>query len=125
MNDSKMDNLIISGFNVQYKSYARSVSTHGVDDYTKTNSETETIESEVVELPKNKDVSIYSSDISICHPLKSKHATNMKPSIVVKLKSCKAKQKIICNARKLKGSFVYIMNILQDTMQILPEREYK
>ena len=40
---SKMDNLIISGFNVQYKSYARSVSTHDVDEHTQTNSETETI----------------------------------------------------------------------------------
>ena len=53
MNDieqySKMDDIIISGFNVQYKSYARSVSTHDVDDYTQTNSETETIESKVVE----------------------------------------------------------------------------
>ena len=46
---SKMDNLIISGVNVQYKSYARSVSTHDVDEYTQTNSVTKTIESKVVE----------------------------------------------------------------------------
>ena len=45
---SMMDNLIISVFNVQYKSYARSVSTHDVDEHAQANSETETIESKVV-----------------------------------------------------------------------------
>ena len=52
MNDleqySKMENLIILAFNVQCNSYARSVYTHDVDDYTQTNSETETIEGKVV-----------------------------------------------------------------------------
>ena len=32
----------------------------------------------------------------------------MKPSIVLKLKSHKAKLKILCNAKKLRGSDVYI-----------------
>ena len=51
MNDleqySKMDNLVISAFNVQYKSCAQSVSTHDVDDYAQTNRDAETIESKV------------------------------------------------------------------------------
>ena len=105
---SKMDNLIISGFNVQYKSYAKSVSTHDVDDYTQANSEPEIIESKVVEFFKSKNIPIYSSDISICHPFKSKHTSNMKPSIVLKLKSRKAKLKILSIAKKLRGSDVYI-----------------
>ena len=76
---SKMDNFIISGFNIQYKSYTRCVSTHDADDYTQTNSETETIESKVVEFFKSKNIPIDSSDISICQPFKSKYASNMKP----------------------------------------------
>ena len=74
---SMMDNLIISGFNVQYKSYARSVSTHDVDEHTQANSETETIESKEVEFLKSKNIPIDSSDISICHPFRSKYATNI------------------------------------------------
>ena len=105
---SKMDNLIISGFNVQYKSYVRSVSTHDVDEHTQTNSETETIESKVIEFLKSKNIPIDSSDMSICQPFKSKYASNMKPSIVLKLKSRKTKQKILSNAKKLRGSDVYI-----------------
>ena len=103
-----MDNLIISGFNVQYKSYARSVSTHDVDEHTHTNSETETLESKVVEFLKSKNIPIDSSDISICHPFRSKYASNMKLSIVLKLKSRKAKLRILSNAKNLRGSDVYI-----------------
>ena len=49
--------------------------------------------------------------LSICYPLKSKYASYMKPNIVVKLKSCKAKLKMciyIGNTKKLKGRDVYI-----------------
>ena len=112
MNDleqySKMDNLIISEFNAQYKSYAQGVSTHDVDDYTQTNSETETIERKVVEFLKIKNIPIDSFNISICHPSKRKHASNMKPSILMKLKRHKAKLKNPSNAKKLRGSDVYI-----------------
>ena len=45
---SKMDSLIISGFNRQCKSYVRRISTHDVDDHTQINSETETMENKVV-----------------------------------------------------------------------------
>ena len=131
MNDleqySRMDNLIISGFNVQYKSYARSVSTHDVDEHTQTNSETETIESKVVLFLKSINIPIDSSNISICHPFKSKYASNMKPSIALKLKSCKAKLKILSNAKKLRGSDVYINEHLtrQNADLARKAREYK
>ena len=104
---SKRDSLIISGFNVQCKSYARNVSTLYVDDYTQTYSETETIEGKVVEFLKSKDIPIDSCNVSICHPLKSKHSSSMKQSIVLKLKIPKAKLKILSNAKKLRGSDIY------------------
>ena len=47
------------------------------------------------------------------HPLKSKHASNMKPSIVLKLKSRKAKVKILFNGKKLRGRDVYINDHLR------------
>ena len=124
---SKMDNLIISDFNVQYKSYARSVSTHDVDEHTQTNSETETLESKVVEFLKSKNIPIDSSDISICHPFRSKYASNMKPSIVLKLKSRKAKLRILSNAKKLRGCDVYINEHLtrQNADLARKAREYR
>ena len=51
---SKMNNLIISEFNIEYKSYGRSPSTHDVDDYTQTNSETEIKECKVVPFLKRR-----------------------------------------------------------------------
>ena len=93
---------------MQYESYVRSVSTHDVDEHAQTSSETETIESKLVEFLKSDDIPIDSSDISICHPFKSKYASNMKTSIVLKLKTRKAKLKILSNAIKLRGSDVYI-----------------
>ena len=115
------------GLNAQHKSYARRVSTHDVDDYTQTNSETETIECKVVEFLKSKDIPIDSCDISICHPRKSKHASNMKASIVLKLKRRKAKLKILCNARELRGSDAYINEHLtrHNADLVRKAREYK
>ena len=122
-----MDNSIISGFNVQCRSYARSVSIHDVDEHTQANSETETIEDKVVEFLKSKNIPIDSSDISICHPFKSKYASNMKTSIVSKLKCRKAKLNILYNAKKLRGNDVYINEHITSQNADLTRnaREYK
>ena len=81
----------------------------------------------MVEFLKSKNIPIDSSDISICHPFKSKHASNMKPSIVLKLKSRKAKLKIPSNEKKLRGSDVYINEhpTRQNADHASKAREYK
>ena len=70
---------------------------------------------------------IYYVYIHILHILYTYYASNMKPSIVLKLKSCKPKLKILSNAKKLRGSDVYIDEHLtrQNACFARKAREYK
>ena len=100
---SKMDNVIISGLNVQYRTYARTASNLPIDNYSV--QEAGTLEENVLAFLNKHNIPIEKSDVSICHPLKSKGSNSV---ILLKCSNRKAKLDVMKNAKKLKGSNVYI-----------------
>ena len=67
---SKMDNLVISGLDVQYRTYARTGCNLSIDSYAI--QEAGTLEENVLAFLNNHNIHVQKSDVSICHPLKSK-----------------------------------------------------
>ena len=67
---SKMDNLIISGLNVQFITCMRTASNLPIGNYTV--QEAGTLDENVLAFPNSHNIPIQKSDVSICHPLKSK-----------------------------------------------------
>ena len=100
---SKMDNVIISGLNVQYRTYARTASNLPMDNYSV--QEAGTLEENVLAFLNKHNIPIEKSYVSICYPLKSKGRNSI---ILMKCSNRKAKLDVIKNAKKLKGSNVYI-----------------
>ena len=67
---SKMENLIISGLNTQYGTYARNARNLPIGNYTV--QEAGTLEENLLAFLNDHNISIKKSDVSLCHPLKSK-----------------------------------------------------
>ena len=65
-----MDSLIISGLNVQHRTYARTASNLPMNNYAV--QEAGTSEENVLAFLNNHDIPIKKSDVSIYHPLRSK-----------------------------------------------------
>ena len=104
---TRQDDIIISGLKTQHKSYARSVSNQGADSFEAAPvNETDTIENQVVHFLASKDILVDKKDISVVHALKSFNPS--KPNIVMRMVSRKAKSNIMKQAKKLKGSHVFL-----------------
>ena len=98
-----MDNLVISGLNVQYRTNARTASNLSMDTYTV--QEAGTLQENVLAFLNSHNIPIKKSYVSICHPLKSKGKNYL---ILLKCCNRKAKMYVIKNVKELKGSNVYI-----------------
>ena len=99
---SRVDNVIISGFQPKYSSYSRVVSyDQDVARHDVAAEEEQTsLEDQVVSFLQQKDIPIDKSQISACHTLPSSVKTSPKP-IVVRFVSRKAKIDVLRNAKKL------------------------
>ena len=72
---SRNDNIVLSGLNLQYRSFAGAVSDTFDDHDNSTSAELETLETKVVSyLNSDLGTDICHEDISVCHTLKNKKA---------------------------------------------------
>ena len=69
--------------------------------------ELETIESQVIAFLNEKDIVVSPDEISACHPIPTKDKTRPQP-IVIRFVNRKTKQRLLCSAKKLKGTSVFI-----------------
>ena len=104
---TRQDDLVISGLKTRHKSYARAtVSEQLQDSQNAPYEEMESLEDHVTRFVEDKmGVRLLSTDVSICHTLPGKKDI---PNIVLRLTNRKAKNKILKEARQLKGTNVYI-----------------
>ena len=104
---TRQDDLVISGLKTRHKSYARAtVSEQLQDSQNAPYEEMESLEDHVTRFVEDKmGVRLLSTDVSICHMLPGKKDI---PNIALRLTNRKAKNKILKEARQLKGTNVYI-----------------
>ena len=104
---TRQDDLVISGLKTRHKSYPRAtVSEQLQDSQNAPYEEMESLEDHVTRFVEDKmGVRLLSTDVSICHTLPGKKDI---PNIVLRLTNRKAKNKILKEARQLKGTNVYI-----------------
>lgn len=103
---TRRDELVITGLDLKHRTYARvTANINTTEDSSQ--EELETLEQQIVTFFHNKDIHIQYEDISICHTLPAK-SEKFKPSIVIRFISRKARNNLIMQAKKLKGTNVYI-----------------
>lgn len=105
---SRADDLVITGLETRHQSYARATGLSGYQQGEDAPSEElETLEQQVVRFMKSKIIPLDKQQISACYILPSKDKKN-KPKIIVKIASRRHKVEILKEAKKLKGTGVYI-----------------
>ena len=90
--------MLVSGLKVNYTSYSRVVvqSTSVEINENCPVAESNSFEEQVPSFLRSMSIEISKNDISICHTVKSKTS---KPLIVIKLNNCKAKNRVLSQAR--------------------------
>uniref|UniRef100_A0A1A8UGW8 Uncharacterized protein n=1 Tax=Nothobranchius furzeri TaxID=105023 RepID=A0A1A8UGW8_NOTFU len=105
---SRLDDLLISGLEI-HRTYAQAAACDGGKDIeiTATHSPgSPSLEDQVIKFFNSKDIAISSKDIVACHSLAQKHSKTS--TIVIRLASRKCKMEVLRNAKKLKGTSVYV-----------------
>ena len=102
---ARLDDVIISGLKVKPFSYARSVANSPGEDTPP--DELATIERQVVDFFKSKEIVVDQDKISVCYILPSKDR-KANPVILLRFANRKQKDQLLRQGRKLKGSDVYI-----------------
>lgn len=103
-----MTSLLITGLETKHRSYARVVANgnrHVTEDAPQ--EELLTLEQQIVTFLQKRNIDIKPEDISTCHTLPSRSGKD-KPPIVVRFISRKARNSLMVQASKLKGTNVYI-----------------
>lgn len=107
---TRVDEVIINGLETKHRSYAR-VAAAGtgcaMEGENAPVEELQTLEQQVESFLAKKDIIIDTKDISACHLLPSKQKTAI-PTIVIRFANRKRKDDLLRQARKLRGSGVYI-----------------
>lgn len=109
---SRIDDVIVSGIDVKYKSYARAAAQPKGEDESKNaegldNTEEElSVEQQVIKTLKNKGIHIDTGEISACHTLFVGKGQPRK--IIIRFASRKSKIRVLSQGKKLKGSNIYI-----------------
>ena len=109
---SRMNNIIVSGLRTTHRSYARvAAAENGVAEREGLPSESETeslsLEQQVVGFFESKGIVVDRSDIEACHTLPTKIKGATRP-IIIRFTNRKNKTAILKQGRKLKGTEVYI-----------------
>ena len=107
---SKIDNLLISGLATTHRTYSRVVTSGGGGaEEEPTLAEQESLENQVIKFFAGHDMILEPSVISACHTLPKKEGnTNTNPLIIMRFANRKAKMELLSQARKLKGTNVYL-----------------
>ena len=103
---SRMDDLLISGLATKHKTYSRAVTSGGADDEP-TLQEQESLENQVIKFFAAHDMTLEPNMISTCHTLPRKVGNNT-PLIIMRFANRKAKMELQSQAKKLKGTDVYL-----------------
>ena len=113
---SRIDDVIISGLKTRHQSYAKAAAANSTDEPTLT--ETETLESQVIQFFASKDIHIDSHQISACHALPQKSSDDplnpaqrrakFPPAIIIRFVNRKQKVQLLQQYKKLKDTGVYV-----------------
>ncbi|XP_049340264.1 uncharacterized protein LOC125804780 [Astyanax mexicanus] len=103
---TRMEDLIISGLETTHKTYASTTAgrRNGEDAPTE---ELQTLEKQVIQFFESKNMYIDSKNITACHTLPRKDRET-KPAIIVRFVNRKHKIELLRQAKKLKGTRVYL-----------------
>lgn len=101
---SRREEVIISGLKTTHRTYARVASGETTTEDAP-QGEMQSLEQQVVSFLQSKDINIKQETISVCHTLPSR---TDEPTIVIRFTSRKMKVDLLTQARKLKGTKVYI-----------------
>lgn len=124
---SRMEDLIISGLETKHRSYARTAAIvpgakDGEEDLPA--EEQESLESEIINFFEGKNMKIQEDSIAACHTLPRKDS-KAKPAIIVRFVNRKHKTDLLRQAKKLKGTAVYINDHLtKKNAEIAREARY-
>lgn len=102
--NARGNDLIISGLDIRNRSYSSVAA--GKDGEDISSEEQQSLEYQVMQFFKTKDINIESENVSSCYSLPGKNK-QMKPAIVLRFVATKHKRDILKQG-KLKGSDVYI-----------------
>ena len=105
---TRRDDVIVNGLKTKPRTFA-SVASSNPDEKAENTPqhEQESIEDQVISFLRDKDIELSPAEISACHPLPIKDKTKPQP-IVIRFVSRKTKQRLMSNAKKLKGTSVFI-----------------
>jgi len=101
--NARGNDLIISGLDIRNRSYSSVAA--GKEDIS--SEEQQSLEYQVMQFFKTKDINIESENVSSCYSLPRKNKQT-KPAIVLRFVATKHKRDILKQGKKLKGSDVYI-----------------
>ncbi|KAJ8386339.1 hypothetical protein AAFF_G00174360 [Aldrovandia affinis] len=101
---SRIDDLIISGLKTKHRSFASVAAANDVDDPSLI--ETDSLEKQVVDFFKSKNMPMESHYIGACHTLPRKDSPT--PAIIVRFVNRKHKTGLLKQGFKLKGTDVYV-----------------
>ena len=105
---TRRDDVIINGLNIKPRTFARVAASNSVEaEENAPSQERESVEAQVISFLSNNNIELSPNEVSACHPLASKDRS--KPvSVVVRFVSRKTKERLLRNAKKLKGTSVFI-----------------
>lgn len=102
---TRMNDVIVTGINIKPRSYARAVA--GDDGGEPGEQDGSSVERQVVGFLQSKGLQVDGDNIEACHPLPRRNAGD-KPGIIMRFVNRKHKTALLRQARKLKGSNVFI-----------------
>ena len=106
---TRREDLVISGISTRFQSYAKIAQSSQNDaKYAEaTQEEQDSLESQVLNKLAQHGIVINPEEISVCHTL-GKGGRDSKPPVIIRLVSRKTKSFILSQAKKLKGTNIYI-----------------
>lgn len=103
---TRRDDVLISGLKTQHRSYAQATANEVTTDDAPLE-QLLSLEQQVVNFLQSKNFDVQTEDISICHTLPVK-SVKFKSPIVIRFISRKMRNNVLMQAKKLKGTGVYI-----------------
>ncbi len=101
---TRMEDLIISGLETKHRTYASTVARDGEAALPE---ELQTLEKQVIKFLESQNMIIQSDNVVACHTLPRRNG-GAKPAIVVRFVNRKHKVELLRQAKKLKGTGVYL-----------------
>lgn len=103
---TRMEDLIISGLETKHRTYASALARDKVGENALPE-ELQTLENQVIKFFESKHMSIHCDNVVACHTLPQRNR-GAKPAIVVRFMNRKHKTELLKQAKKLKGTGVYL-----------------